>query len=202
MKDFVKWLGVNEKIAKVIVWLLIIMVFLILTNTLLESVGFPHYAITYDNLKRINVNQVVNDLSSCLVNILNFYAISLLVFRIKESKKLFKYAILYLILTWVVASTFNYAISQIFIFLYFITFCYFYSQKNYKYITYSIIAVIIDAIIQGITYMHKARLIDISRLNQITKNFLSIDYFIIIGVIILVKEIYLKKRSEKNNEVT
>ena len=26
MKDFIKWLGVNEKIAKVAVWLLIIMV--------------------------------------------------------------------------------------------------------------------------------------------------------------------------------
>ena len=27
MKDFIKWLGVNEKVAKVAVWMLIIMVF-------------------------------------------------------------------------------------------------------------------------------------------------------------------------------
>ena len=54
MKDFVKWLGVNEKIAKVVVWLLIIMVMLILTNTMLESLGFPYYKITYDsNSKKI-----------------------------------------------------------------------------------------------------------------------------------------------------
>ena len=26
MKDFIKWLGVNEKIAKVVVWILIIIV--------------------------------------------------------------------------------------------------------------------------------------------------------------------------------
>ena len=28
MKDFIKWLGVNEKVAKVAVWMLIFMVFL------------------------------------------------------------------------------------------------------------------------------------------------------------------------------
>ena len=47
MKDFVKWLGVNEKVAKAIVWLLIIMVTLIIFNMGLESLGFPYYKITY-----------------------------------------------------------------------------------------------------------------------------------------------------------
>ena len=55
MKDFVKWLGVNEKVAKVVVWLLIIMVMLILTNTMLESLGFPFYKITYQNIRKINI---------------------------------------------------------------------------------------------------------------------------------------------------
>ena len=58
MKDFIKWLGVNEKIAKVAVWMLIFMVALIIVNTALESLGFPHYAITYDNLKQININKI------------------------------------------------------------------------------------------------------------------------------------------------
>ena len=197
MKEFIKWLGVNEKVAKVAVWILIIMVFLILTNTLLRSMGLPYYAITYDNLVKINVNDLANDLSSCIVNILNFYAITLLVFRIKEAKKLFKYAILYMISTWIVACIFSYVVSEIFIFSFIIIFCYLYSKRNYKYIVYSILAIIADAAVQGVAYMYKAKLIDIASLNQITKNFLSIDYFIIMGIIILVKEIYLKKRGEK-----
>ena len=60
MKDFIKWLGVNEKIAKVAVWLLIIMVFLIMTNAMLESIGFPNYQLTYANIINININKISN----------------------------------------------------------------------------------------------------------------------------------------------
>ena len=63
MKDFIKWLGVNEKVAKVVVWLLIIMTSLIIVNAALESLGFPHYAITYDNLKRIGNDEDYIELS-------------------------------------------------------------------------------------------------------------------------------------------
>ena len=40
-------------------------------------------------------------------------------------------------------------------------------------------------------------LIDFSKISDTTRALLSIDYFIIMGIIILVKEVYLKKRSEK-----
>ena len=60
MKDFIKWLGVNEKIAKVAVWLLIIMVTLIIVNTALASLGFPNYQITYSNLVNINIDKKLN----------------------------------------------------------------------------------------------------------------------------------------------
>ena len=198
MKDFIKWLGVNEKIAKIAVWLLIIMVFLIVLNTALASLGFPNYQITYDNLIKVNKNNFLEIMLSCILCILNFYAIVLLVFRIKEAKPIFKYALIYLLLNWIVSSVVNQGILEIFIFIYCIVFCYLYSNNNLKYILYGIIAIIIDTIIQGIWYMFKAQFIDYSLLNKASQTLLSLDYFIIIGIIILVKEIYLKKRGEKN----
>ena len=50
---------------------------------------------------------------------------------------------------------------------------------------------------QGISYLYKIKLIDYSKIDYITKEILFIDYFIIMGIIILVKEVYLKKRSER-----
>lgn len=197
MKDFIKWLGVNEKVAKVAVWMLIIMVFLIVINTALTSLGFPHYAITYDNLKEINYNSVIHALSSWIVVFLNFFTTMLLIFRIKESKDIAKYGILYLILNLIVTKIFDKGIVQIFIFLFFIIFAYLYSKKNTKYILYAIFSLFINTIIQGLTYLYKANLIEFNELNTTTRSLLSIDYFIIIGIIIVVKEIYLKKRGEK-----
>ncbi len=197
MKDFIKWLGVNEKVAKVAVWMLIIMVFLIVINTALNSLGFPHYAITYDNLKEINTVKAVNVLSNCIICILNFYAILLLIFRIKETKKLFKWAILYLILNWIITEFIGYIAVQIFIFLFFIIFPYLYSKRNWKYLLYGIGAVLINIIAQAVMYTYKLKFIDITELNRLTRALLSVDYFIIIGIIIVVKEIYLKKRGEK-----
>lgn len=198
MKDFIKWLGVNEKAAKALVWLLIIMIFLITFNTGLESLGFPNYKITYDNLMKIDMNLMVNILSSCIMSILNFYAMILLVFRIKETKKIFKYVILYIITSWIVLEITNYAISQIFIIGYILAFCYLYSNKNKKYILYGIATIIVNVIVQGITYTYRMKFLDFDKLSDITQAILSIDYFIIMGIIILVKEIYLKKRGEKN----
>ena len=80
MKDFIKWLGVNEKIAKVAVWLLIIMVTLIIVNTALASLGFPNYQITYDNIKNISTNVIVDTISRILACFLNFYSILLIVY--------------------------------------------------------------------------------------------------------------------------
>ena len=200
MKDFIKWLGVNEKVAKVAVWILIIMVFLILTNTLLSSLGFPNYRITYENIKEIDVGTITNLLSRFIVCILNFYAILLLVFRIKETKKLFKWAILYLILNIVIYSIGGYIITQIFIIAFFILFTYFYSNKNKKYIFYGIISIVINVIVEAIAYYFKGSLIDIAAVNRLTRGLLFLDYFIIMAMIILVKEIYLKKRGESNGK--
>ena len=94
----------------------------------------------------------------------------------------------------------NYVISQIFILGYILIFCFKYSDNNWKYIIYGIGALLVNTIAQYICYIYKIRLIDFSSINQATKTILSLDYFIIIGIIISVKEIYLKKRGEKQWE--
>ena len=198
MKDFVKWLGVNEKIAKVIVWLLIIMVFLIVTNTMLESLGFPYYKITYQNLQKINITKYLDVIMLYVVAFLNFYSVILLEFRVKESKKILKYAFLYLILNAILSQFLSTAIMQVFIILYIVIFSYLYSGKNYKYIFYCILAYITTIVVQGIWYLSKIRFIDYTRINDTTKSVLALDYFIIMAIIILVKEIYLKKRGEND----
>lgn len=197
MKDFIKWLGVNEKVAKVAVWMLIIMVFLIVTNTMLGSLGFPNYQITYDNLMKIKVNDFLNIIFSWIISILNFYSITLLVFRINKARKILKYAILYLILAILVKALTNYAVTQIFILVYIILFCFKFSKNNWKYIFYGLSSLIINVLIQYICYLYKLRFIDMDATDYATKIILSCDYFIIIGIIIVVKEIYLKKRGEK-----
>lgn len=53
MKKFTKWLGINDKLAKVITWILIAMLMLIIINAALKSVGFPEYQITYYNIKNL-----------------------------------------------------------------------------------------------------------------------------------------------------
>ncbi len=198
MKDFIKWLGVNEKVAKVTVWLLIIMVFLIVTNTMLDSMGFPNYKITYDNLVKIKVNIVVEYIIAFLIAFLNFYSIVLLVFRVKDAKSILKYALLFVLISAAITWIVPYFVLQVVILLYIIVFCYLYSGKKVKYAIYGGLASIGTAVIQGIWYMSKAKFINYGELNNITKSILSLDYFIIMGIIILVKEIYLKKRSEKD----
>ena len=198
MKDFIKWLGVNEKIAKIAVWMLIFMVMLILTNTMLESLGFPHYAITYDNLIRMDINKTLGFVINCIICILNFYSVILLVFRVEEAKNIFKYSVMYMILNCIINMTLGYGILQIFIISFFIIFSYLYSNKNWKYIIFCIISIIANILIQGIWYSTKAQFINYPAESELTRSILSLDYFIIMAVIILVKEIYLKKRGEKN----
>lgn len=198
MKDFIKWLGVNEKIAKVAVWLLIIMVFLIVFNLSMESMGFPYYAITYENIIKINSTKILQNIITIIINILGFYSITLLVFRIKEAKPMLKYAIIYCIGNFITNIFLGYMALQIYIFLFITIFCYLYSNKNTKYIFYSIASLLFNSVIQSIWYITKVRFVNYETLSNITRSILSLDYFIIIGIIILVKEIYLKKRGEAN----
>ena len=198
MKEFIEWLGVNEKIAKLIVWISIIFLMLILTNAMLDSIGFPHYQITYQNLKQINVHKAFQYLINWMTSILNFFTIMLLVFPVKKSKSLIKYSLLYLILNIAVSAIFNRGLTEVFILIFVLVFCFLYSNKQYKYILYGLISLIINSVVQSVVYLYKAKFIDFNSVSEITKTLLFSDYFIIMGIIILVKEIYLKKRREKN----
>lgn len=88
MKDFIKWLGNNEKVGKVIVWLLIIIIALIILNTTLMSLGLPHYQITYKSLVEIKTDQYIELLSRIIICFLNYCSIMFLIFPIKEHKSI------------------------------------------------------------------------------------------------------------------
>lgn len=197
MKDFFEWLGVNEKGAKVVIWIFVIMVMIISTNMLFESIGLPYYKITYDNLVTGTYSKAGSVILNCIVGLLNFYSIIFLVFRVKEFKKIFKYSLLYLVLNVLVNTVFGYGVLQVFIAGYIVVFCYLYSNRNWKYALYGVIALIVDLVIQGLDYMYKVRFIDYSAVDGMTRFILSADYFIIIGIMIIVKEIYLEKRRKE-----
>lgn len=197
MKDFIKWLGVDEKVAKVAVWTLIVMILLIIFNTFLDSIGVPYYKLSAGNLSKIDTNTLIEYVCAWTMGFLNFMSIVLLVFRVKETKRILKYAILYLILNVLIVKVVNYTVLQIFIIAFIIIFCYLFSGKKWKYALYAIGSIMINFIIQYITYIYKIRFIDYANLNEMKKLILSIDYYLMLTFMIAVKEIYLKKRGEK-----
>lgn len=196
MKEFFKWLGVNEKVAKVAIWLFVIMVCLIVFNTALDSLGLPYYKITVDNLQKINTYKVLEYITAYFTSLINFYAVIFLVFRVKEFKKVFPYSMLYLLLNALINVNFGYSASQIFIILYIIVFCYLFSNKNQKYIVYAIISYIINIVIQYIWYLYKVRYINFQKINNATQTILSLDLVITMIIVILAKEIYFKRKEE------
>lgn len=197
MKDFLKWLGVNEKVAKLIIWIAILMTLLILTNAMLDSFGLPYYKVTYENLVVYKNTKLQEHLSAWIIVILNFYAITLLVFRVKDAIKIIKYALLYVLLNIAINFLFNYAIGQVFIVIYILAFCYLYSGRKKKYILYGLLAIILNIVIQYVAYTYKIQFIDYTSLNRTTRLVLSFDYFIIIFMMIVIKEIYLIRRNKK-----
>ena len=197
MKEFLKWLGVNEKVAKVVIWLAVIMGFLIIVNTALDSLGLPYYKITVDNLVKIDVNWLASKVIASLMVVLNFYTMIFLVFRVRDFKKILPYSIIYLAGNIFVGETIGRIPTQIYIIVFLLGFCYFYSGKKVKYILYGIISLIFNTFIQYIWYAYKAKSINLAELNDETMTILTIDFFIIMAIIILVKEIYLKQRGGK-----
>ena len=197
MKEFLKWLGVNEKVAKVVIWLAVIMGFLIIVNTALDSLGLPYYKITVDNLVKIKTYKVFEYLTAWIVGLFNFYTIVFLIFRVKDFKRIFPYSILYILGNILVSETIGVLASQIYIIVFLLGFCYFYSGKKVKYILYGIISLIFNTFVQYIWFTYKASSINIAELNSTTKTILTLDFFIIMTIIILVKEIYLRQRGCK-----
>ena len=198
MKDFCKWLGVSEKFAKVIVWVFIIMSMLIVLNVAFESIGLPYYKLTVENLSKIDYPKVFECLLTWLLTLLNFYAMIFLVFPIKDFDKIFKYSILYLILNIIVFNLFGNGALQIFIVLFIIIFSYLYSNKNKKYILYGVISCIVSMFAQYICYLYKARFIEFASLDALNRFLTSLDYVLLMFIIILVKDIIIKNKNKKN----
>jgi len=197
MKEFCKWLGVSEKFAKVVVWLFIIMSMLIVFNVAFESMGLPYYKLTVENLSKIDYPKVFESLLTWLLTLLNFYTMIFLIFPIKDFGKIFKYSILYLILNIIVFNLFGNGILQIFIVLFIIIFSYLYSNKNKKYILYGVISCIFSMFAQYICYLYKARFIDFANLDALNRFLTSLDYVLLMIIIILVKDIIIKNKNKK-----
>lgn len=197
MKDFCKWLGVSEKFAKVVVWIFILMSFLIVTNVMLESIGLPFYKLTVENLSKIDYPKVLEYILAWIITLLDFYTVIFLIFPIKDFGKIFKYSILYLILNIIVFNLFGNGVLQIFIVLFMVIFSYLYSNKNKKYILYGIIGYILSLMVQYICYLYKIRFIDFTTINTLNKMLVSLDYVLLMFIIILVKEIIIKNKKKK-----
>lgn len=197
MKEFCKWLGVSEKFAKVVVWIFILMSFLIVTNSILESVGLPYYKLTVENLSKLDYPKLLEYIFAWLVTLLDFYATIFLIFSIKDFGKIFKYSILYLILNIIVFNLFGNGVLQIFMILFVVLFSYLYSNKNKKYIFYGMIAYIVSIFIQYVCYLYKVRFIDFTNINGLNRFLTSLDYLLLMFIIILVKEIIIKNKKKK-----
>ena len=195
IKDFCKWLGVSEKIAKLVIWLFIGMCFLIVTNVMLESIGLPYYKITVDNLSKLNSNKIVEFISAWLMCFLNFYSMVLIVFRTKEFKKILPYSLLYLALNAIISELFGYVAAQIYIPLFICIFCYIYSKKNWRYIFYSLGSYVFNVLIQYVFYMYKLRFVEITNSDYFIRFLASIDFLIVMFLIIFIKEIIMKKKK-------
>ena len=198
MKEFCKWLGVNEKIAKLVILIFIIMIFLVATNAMLESIGVPHYQITVDNVMKVNYNMIADGFASFVVAVLGFYAIVLLVFKLDKLKLISKWLPVYLIVNYVLYSIGNGAILDIFIIIYLCFLGYACSNKNIKYIFYIIYSLVFNALVQYIWFSFKVKQLDFSSLAYATKFFLGIDYFIIMLIIIFIKNYIERKRGDVN----
>lgn len=197
MKEFCKWLGVSEKFAKVVVWLFIIMSMLIIFNSAFESMGLPYYKLTVENLSKLDYPKLLDYGISWILALLNFYTMIFLIFPIKDFDKIFKYSILYLILNIIVFGLFGNGMLQIFIPLFIILFCYLFSNKNKKYILYGMIAYIVSIFIQYVCYLYKVRFIDFTNINSLNKLLTSLDYVLLMFIIILVKEVIIKNKKKK-----
>lgn len=196
MKEFLKWLGVNEKVAKIAVWIFIFMVFLIVANAALDSLGLPYYKVTVENLSKIDIPVLLEYLLSWLIVLLNFLSFTLLIFDIKYIKQILLFGIIYILINVVSFYLFGYVIQQIIIILYLLAFSYFYSGKKLKYILYMVISIILNAIIQYVCYLYKVRFINFAVASWLNQFLTSLDYFLILLVIVVLKELYLKNKKE------
>ena len=197
MKEFFNWLGVNEKIAKLIFWLFVIMIFLIIFNTTLESIGLPYYKVTIENLSKIKLGKVLDYMCTVIVSLMNFYSIIFLVVKIKKFKSVFPYSILYIVLMMIISETAPYIVQQIFIPLYIAMTLFFINNKNKRSIILGIISLFINSLIQyACFFLFKIRFVDYNIMSGSSYLLASIDYFIVMFFIILVKEVYLKYKKE------
>ena len=195
MKDFCKWLGVSEKFAKVVVWIFIIMSMLIIFNSAFESMGLPYYKLTIENLSKVDLGSLFETFIGWVMVLLSFYAVIFMVIPVRDFMKVFKYSILYLILNICITLLTNAVVAQIFVILAPCIFAYYYFNKSWKYVGCMIGSTVLNFVIQFISYTYKIKFIDFTNINNFNRFLVSLDYFIMMFIIILVKEVIIKNKK-------
>jgi len=198
MKEFIKWLGVNEKVAKVAVWVFIFMIALIVFNAAFDSFGLPYYKVTAENLSKVKLNKVLDYVCTVVVAFLNFCSIVFLVLRVKEFKKVIPYSVVYLIILGI-ASEINYALSQVILISFIFVFIFLYKKKEKRYLLYTLGSFMVNLLVQYLTYLYKSKYINFSVISGLNELYASIDSFLIIFVIIFMKEVYFRNKEVRKS---
>lgn len=92
---------------------------------------------------------------------------------------------------------YGYVGAQLFIIIFDGIFFYMYSNKNVKYLLYFLISIVANVILQYVWYLTKAQFINLTEHTGASYAVLGLDFFVFMAMIIIAKEIYIKKRSEK-----
>lgn len=195
MKEFCKWLGVSEKTAKIVVWIFILMSMLIIFNSAFESMGLPYYKLTVENLSKLDLGNLFETFIGWCMVLLSFYAVIFMVIPVRNFIKVFKYSILYLILNICITLLTNAVVAQIFVILAPCIFAYYYFNKSWKYVGCMIGSIVLNFVIQFISYTYKIKFIDFTNISNFNRFLVSLDYFIMMFIIILVKEVVIKNKK-------
>ena len=92
----------------------------------------------------------------------------------------------------------TYLLEQIYIPIFLFIFCYILSNKNKKYILYSLLSLLINTIVQYVCYfIFKGKYTNWNIIGGFDYILASLDYFIVMFLIILSKEIYLKYKKKE-----
>ncbi|MDD5979646.1 MAG: hypothetical protein PUC23_00855, partial [bacterium] len=67
--------------------------------------------------------------------------------------------------------------------------------KNLKYVLYGVISFIINTFIQYICYLYKLRFVEISDINNLLKFIASIDFLVVMFIIIFIKELIIRNKE-------
>ena len=147
--------------------------------------------------KHYELNDFFNYICALIVSLLNFYSIVFLVIRIKEFKKILPYSVIYIVILAIINNKIPAGVEQLLVPCLNCCLLYFIANKNKRYILYGVLSMVINIVVQYLCYyLFKVKYLNAISIKGLNYLLSSIDYFIVMFFIILVKEVYLKYKKE------